>query len=127
MTLRKPTVYLAFAAALIAGPGAAQDASHVQPSSYRVTVDNDQIRVLEFRSKPGMGVCGAGLHSHPPHLTVLLTPARVRVTENGKTQVIESKTGDTFWSPAVTHEVENYGGQEVRSVIIEIKNPRKAQ
>ena len=107
----------------LALPAAAQDATRIQPTSYRVVTDNDKVRVVEFRSKPGMGVCGAGLHSHPAHLTVLLTPAKVRETINGQTRVIEAKAGDTFWSPAVTHEVENYGGQEVRSLIIEVKTP----
>jgi len=104
-------------------PAAAQDAARVQPRSYRVVLDNDKVRVLEFVSRPGLGVCGSGVHSHPAHLTVLLTPARVRVTENGHTTIVENKKGDTFWSPPVTHETENLSGAEVRSLIIEIKTP----
>jgi hypothetical protein len=70
-----------------------------------------------------MGICGVGQHSHPAHLTVLLTPAKVRVKENGKVFVAENKTGDVFWSEAVTHETENITGANVRALIIEIKAP----
>jgi hypothetical protein len=100
-----------------------QDAARVQPSSYRVLVDNKSVRVLEYNGLPGMGVCGTGLHSHPAHLTVLLTPARVRVVDHGRVFIADNKAGDVFWSEAVTHETENIGGANVRSLIIELKNP----
>ncbi|WP_293370074.1 hypothetical protein, partial [Phenylobacterium sp.] len=86
-------------------------------------LDNESVRVLEFTGRPGMGVCGSGLHSHPAHLTVLLTAAKVKVTEGGKTFIAENKPGDVFWSDAVTHETENVGGSAVRSLIIELKQP----
>ena len=100
----------------------AQDASRVQPAAYRVVLDNAQVRVLEYTSRPGMGVCGSGMHTHPAHLTVLLTPARVRITENGRTFIKENKAGDTFWSGPVRHEVENIGGSGARALIIETKS-----
>jgi hypothetical protein len=101
----------------------AQDAAKVQPSSYRVVLENDRVRVLEYNGLPGMGVCGTGTHSHPAHLTVRLTPAKVRITQNGRSTVVDDKVGDVFWSEAVTHETENVGGANVRSLIIEIKDP----
>jgi hypothetical protein len=101
----------------------AQDPSKVQPTSYQVVLDNDNVRVLEFQSRPGLGVCGTGLHSHPSHLTVLLTDAKVKDTQNGRTMIVSNKAGDTFWSPAITHETENIGGAEVRALIVELKSP----
>lgn len=101
----------------------AQDAVRVLPSSYRVLVDNKSVRVLEYNGLPGMGVCGTGMHSHPAHLTVLLTPAHVRVVDHGRVFVANNKVGDVFWSEAVTHETENIGGANVRSLIIELKTP----
>src|SRR5437660_875565 len=44
-----------------------QDAARVQPRAYKVLLDNDKLRVLEFNSKPGMGVCGNGMHSLAAH------------------------------------------------------------
>lgn len=105
----------------------AQDAVQVQPQAYRVGLDNDQMRVLDFVSRPGMGVCGSGVHSHPPHLTVALSDCRVHVKENGKDFIAENKLGDVFWSPAVTHETENVSGRDVRALIVELKSPPLAK
>lgn len=108
---------------LAATPGWAQDAIKVQPTSYRLVFENSSVRVLEYNAVPGMGVCGSGVHSHPAHLTVLLSEARVRVTEGGHTFTVTNKPGDVFWSDAVTHETENAGNANVRSLIIELKAP----
>jgi len=100
----------------------AQDAARVQPDSYRVALDNPQVRVLDYVARPGMGVCGTGLHSHPPHLTVALTNQKVRDRQaNGSVIVGELAAGDVFWSEAVTHETENLAGTNCRSLIVEFK------
>ena len=109
---------------LMLSPAAqAQDAAKVQPAAYKVVLENHALRVLEFNSRPGMGICGEGMHSHPAHLTVLLsdlTQARVKLP-NGKTLTGSRKLGDVFWSEAETHEVENISGRDVRTLIVELK------
>jgi quercetin dioxygenase-like cupin family protein len=108
--------------AIGAGEALAQDATKVDPRGYKVLVDNDQVRVLEYIGKPRLGVCGQGMHSHPDHLTVVQTPAKVKVTlPDGKSFVTENKPGDVFFEPAGTHSVENIGSRETRSLLIEIK------
>jgi hypothetical protein len=102
---------------------AAQDPTRVQPRSYRVVFENSEVRVLEYSSVPGMGVCGAGLHSHPRSLNIALTPSRVRVNANGKTFVVTNKEGDVWYTPAVTHEAENISGHGVRALMVEFKTP----
>jgi hypothetical protein len=101
----------------------AQDAAKMQPQSYRVAMENDHVRVLDFNSRPGMGVCGMGMHSHPAHVTVLLTAGNVRVrTPDGKVQEIhDMPAGTVFWEEPVTHTVENISGSAMRSLIIELK------
>ncbi len=99
----------------------AQDAAQMQPDSYRVALENAHVRVLEYNARPGMGVCGTGIHSHPAHLSIPLTDARVRVTQDGKSMVVQVKAGAVFWSEAETHEVENLSGVNVRSLIVELK------
>jgi glycosyltransferase involved in cell wall biosynthesis len=81
-------------ALLLADTAAAQDAARMQPRAYKVVFENDQMRVLEFNSKPGMGVCGNGMHSHPAHLTVALSPAKVRVIHNGVAERFRPATPD---------------------------------
>ncbi|MGJ7497927.1 cupin domain-containing protein [Variovorax sp. RT4R15] len=102
----------------------AQDATKVQPGAYRVAFENDRVRVLEFRSRPGLGVCGVGMHSHPAHLTVTLSAGKARVkTPDGKEFIGENKLGDVFWSEAETHEVENISGKDMRALLVELKAP----
>jgi beta-alanine degradation protein BauB len=101
----------------------AQDAVKVQPQSYRIAFENDKLRVLDYNSRPGMGVCGTGMHSHPAHLTVVLSGGSVRIkTPDGKTvEQHDVPPGVVFWSEAETHEVENISGSNVRSLIVELK------
>ena len=114
--------------ALLAGFGVsadalAQDATKVNRRSYRVAFENDQVRVIEYVSRPGLGICGQGVHSHPDHLTVLLTDAKAKLTlPDGKTMLGENKAGDVFWEPASTHTVENVGGSGTRAYIVEMKS-----
>jgi hypothetical protein len=102
----------------------AQDATKVQPQSYRVAFENDKLRVLEYNSRPGMGVCGNGMHSHPAHLTVLLSNASVRVKSPDGHVVVHDNIplGQVFWSEAETHDTENISGNNIRTLILELKN-----
>jgi hypothetical protein len=104
------------------GTAQAQDAVRTDPRSYRVVFENTKVRVLEYVGRPGMGVCGAGLHSHPDHVAVALTPAKVKVLQDGKTFVADVKAGVAFWEPAATHMAENVGGSGSRFLLIEIKD-----
>ncbi len=106
----------------------AQDAVKVDPRGYKVLVDNDQVRVLEYVGRPRLGVCGTGMHSHPDHVTVVLDDSRVKVSlPDGKSFIADNKAGTVFFEPAGSHAVENIGGRDVRSLLIELKSaPKKA-
>lgn len=104
----------------------AQDAAKVAPLSYRVALENDVVRVLDFTSRPGAGMCGVGRHSHPAHLVVALSDATIKVTgPDGKAFVARNRMGDVFWAEAETHTTENIGGTAARALVIEVK-ARKA-
>jgi len=109
---------------VIAEKAGAQDAVQSQPQNYRVVLENDKVRVLEYNGRPGMGVCGDGMHSHPPHVTVLLSTGNVRIkTPDGKVEVHKDMpVGAVFWGNTERHEVENIGGSNVRTLIIELKS-----
>jgi len=99
-----------------------QDAPAAAPRSYRVVLDNERVRVLEFRSRPGFGVCGEGMHSHPDHVTVSLTGAKLKVTTaDGKATFRDIPAGTVFYAPAEVHSAEIIGGLGTRSYIIELK------
>jgi len=100
----------------------AQDAARANPRGFAVLFENEHVRVLEFTSRPGLGVCGQGVHSHPRHVNIALTAIKGRITlPGGKTIVAENKPGDAFWEDAVTHSVENIGGSGARAYMIELK------
>lgn len=100
----------------------AQDAVTSEPRSFRVILENDTVRVLEYRSGPGLGVCGQGMHYHPERVTVSLTGAKAKITgADGKAVVRDIPVGHVFFSPAETHTTENIGGSGTRTYIIELK------
>ena len=106
-----------------AGNVAAQDASKVNPRSYKVVLENEKVRVLEYRSLPGFGVCGQGKHSHPAHVTIAISDGKVKViAEDGKIHSADAKSGSVFWAPAETHSVENISGRPMRAYMVEIKD-----
>jgi quercetin dioxygenase-like cupin family protein len=104
----------------------AQDATKVMPRAYRVALENDQVRVLEFTGRPGMGICGDGMHSHPAHLTVVLSDWKgLATTPDGTVLKRERKQGDVFWAEAETHKLENTGATNSRVLIVELKTAAK--
>ena len=99
----------------------AQDAATTDPRGYRVVLDNDRVRVLEDKSRPGLGVCGQGMHYHPAHVTVSLTGAKLKKTEDAKVTFTEIPPGHVFFADAQTHSAEVIGGSGTRTYIIELK------
>lgn len=122
-TLTRRQVLALLAAFGVTRDALAQDPARTNTRSYKVVFENDRVRVLEYVSRPGLGICGRGRHTHPPHLNVLLTNAKAKITlPDGKTFVGENKAGDVFWEDAVTHTVENVGGSGVRAYMVELKD-----
>lgn len=115
-------------AQLALGEAHAQDAAKVMPRAYRVAFENDKLRVLDFTGRPGMGICGESMHSHPAHLTVVLTDWQGKATTpDGTVRDRARKHGDVFWSEAETHKLENTGKSNSRVLIIELKSPAPAK
>jgi hypothetical protein len=99
----------------------AQSATTANPRSYRVVLENERVRVIEYKSRPGLGVCGEGMHSHPAHLAIALTPAKVKVTQDGKTSYGEVPAGEVLFYDAEVHAAENVGGAGTRFYLVEMK------
>jgi hypothetical protein len=92
------------------------------PQAERIVLENPRVRVLEYTSEPGGGVCGPGEHSHPAHLTIVMAAARDREVAGGSAaQAGELKVGDVLWSEAGSHTDENIGTTASRLLVVEIK------
>ena len=100
-------------------PMSENDAVKVAPDSYKVVLENDQVRVLEVRIKQG---AKSEMHSHPRSVAICLNDQRLRFTfPNGKTEDVDLKRGQTVWLDGISHAVENSGTEDVSSVVVELK------
>jgi quercetin dioxygenase-like cupin family protein len=95
------------------------DAVKVAPDSYKVLIENDQVRVLEVRIKQG---AKSEMHSHPRSVAICLNDQRLKFTfPNGKSEDADLKRGQAVWLDALSHAVENIGTEDVSSVVVELK------
>ncbi len=85
------------------------------------------MRVLEFVSRPGMGVCGNGMHSHPAHLTVALSEAKVRVTLPDGRASTRQQARRRVLERSRNARGGEHRGRDLRALIIEIKDAPKAR
>jgi beta-alanine degradation protein BauB len=104
-------------------PVFAQDPVKLSPQYYKVLLDNDEVRVLEFRFKPGEK---EPMHSHPRGIVYSLTDAKIKVSfPDGKSEESAIKAGEARWRDAVTHAAENIGATEAHVIAVELKKPAK--
>ena len=86
-------------------------------------LENDQLSVVEYVAEPQGDVCGKDMHHHKPHLTILLSDAKVVITTpEGKTQEIEAPFGTALWSEEETHAVINNGADPTRMILVYLKD-----
>jgi quercetin dioxygenase-like cupin family protein len=121
----KRTIKLFVAAVFLvaAESASAQDPVKLSPRMYTVLLENEHVRVLEFRCKPGEK---EPMHSHPAVVAYSLTAAKFKsTTRDGKVADGEAKPGTAVWGDAVTHSWECFGPGEQRTVITELKGRAK--
>lgn len=113
-----------FALILFAGAATAQDPVPLYPENYKVLLENDRVRVLDFRLNKG---AREDLHAHPAAVTYVLTPFKIRFTfADGSTRIREAKAGDVFYGDALTHASENIGDTDAHGLLIEMKPAAKS-
>jgi hypothetical protein len=107
---------------LVSGCRSTCCSSKTLPAVYKIAFENDQIRVIEYHTGSEKGICGYGMHTHPPHAYIMLTDGRLRiVTPDGKEVVENAKAGDVGWADAEEHIAENLSGNNAGCYVIEIK------
>jgi hypothetical protein len=108
---------------LTLGTATAQDPLQVSPDVYKLILDNDQVRVLEYQSKPGQI---DGMHSHPTRLAYTLTPVKLKaVAPDGSVTDVDAKAGEAFWLGPVTNSIQNVGNSNARILVVEIKEQQR--
>jgi quinol monooxygenase YgiN/quercetin dioxygenase-like cupin family protein len=119
--LPRSALALFAAAALLQGAAGAQDPVPTYPANYKVLMENDRIRVLDFRLRKGDR---EDFHSHPAHVLYVLEPFRIRFSlPDGRVVTREVRAGEALFSEAVTHSPVNIGGTDAHGILIELKTP----
>ncbi|MDO8653831.1 MAG: hypothetical protein Q7R66_16760 [Undibacterium sp.] len=104
---------------LLANSAFAQDAVQTDGDKYKVILENDCVRVLDYRDGPGEKT---HQHKHPAFVLYALTPFKRTLTlPNGNILTREFKAGDVMWSEEQTHVGENIGQTSTHVVIVELK------
>jgi gluconolactonase len=97
-----------------------QDPVPVYPENYKVLLENERVRVLDFQLKKG---AKENFHTHPAAVTYVLTPFKIRFTfPDGSTRIREAKAGDVFYGEALTHASENIGDTDAHGLLVELKS-----
>jgi beta-alanine degradation protein BauB len=97
----------------------ADDSTTVDPDHYKVLLDNERVRVLEFRGAPGNKT---PMHSHPDYVTYSFNGGKSMFTyPKGKPVEAVSQAGEVRWHKAETHAGQNTGEMELHVLIVEIK------
>ncbi len=106
-------------AMLLASGALARDPVQTDGDKYRVLLENDCVRVLDYQDRPGERTLQ---HRHPPFVLYALSSFKRAITlPDGKVLRREFKQGDVLWSPEQTHIGENTGDSPTHVVIVELK------
>ena len=104
------------------------DAMVAAPEHHEVLLENERVRVLDSRIKPGDTV---PVHTHrwASVLYILGTSDFIRYDKEGnavfdsRTADLQVQTGGVVWSPPLqAHSVENVGEEEIHVISIELKS-----
>ncbi len=99
----------------------ARDPVATNPQLYRVVLENDRVRVLEYRDAPGDRTA---THAHPDSVLVTLSSFRRRLRQGEREVEVELAAHEARWLDAQEHSGANTGGTASHSFFIELKEPR---
>lgn len=96
-----------------------RDPATTNPDLYRVIMENERVRVLEYRDRPGDRTFP---HGHPDSVMVTLSAFRRRLIDGERTTDVELTDGLVRWLPAQEHAGENIGETETHVIFVELKD-----
>lgn len=97
----------------------AQEKAKVGQTATKVLLENDKVRVVETRAKPGEK---NEMKARPDRVTYHFNAGKQRVHyPDGKTEDLEFKADSVLFRKAGTSSTENTGKTETRNLIINLK------
>lgn len=97
-----------------------RDPTQTDPDKYKVIFENDRVRVLEYRDKPGDRTSP---HSHPDSVMYTLSSFERRLIKGDQQRDVQLEAGRVLWVAAQQHAGENIGSTESHSIFVELKEP----
>lgn len=96
------------------------DPARTNPELYRVVLENERVRVLEYRDRPGDRTAP---HRHPDTVMVTLGAFSRRIFAGGREVRVDLSAGEARWVAAQEHSGENVGATPSHAFFIELKEP----
>jgi len=96
----------------------ADDPARTDPDKYQVVFENDRVRVLEYRDRPGDRTQP---HRHPDSVMYILSAFQRRLHADEGIRDVVMVPGGVHWLPAQTHAGENTGTTGTHVLFIELK------
>ena len=120
LTLAVSLVFtLAFAMAFSSAPALAADPAVTDPDKYKVVLENDRVRVFDYRDHPGDRTKE---HTHKDFVLYVVEPFKRKLTfPNGESKTRDFKAGEVIFMKAQTHIGENVGTHDTHAFIVELK------
>ena len=113
---------------LPAAPSAAQqpspapqvDALTASPDNFRLILENDNVRVLEYTLLPGQK---DRRHTHPRRVAHVISGGQLRVGfPDGTHRDFDEIAGTSAWSkPSPLHDTQNIGTTPIKILLVEVK------
>jgi quercetin dioxygenase-like cupin family protein len=99
------------------------DAIKNSPANFKLLLENEYVRVLEYSLKPGEK---DATHTHPAKSSYVVSGGKLKVyLENGEVVIANEEAGTASWRNYVgKHYVENIGNTTLKIVLTEIKSLR---
>lgn len=120
----RKSLFLVFTLYMLSSGALAQDPTKTEPTHYKLAFENEFVQVVNVHYGPHEK---SGMHAHPGGVVVILSAGHLKFTdENGKTQEVMAKPGESRWFPPFKHRVENLGDTSYSAVYIGIKNKKLA-
>ena len=97
------------------------DPTVTDPDKYRVLFENERVRVLEYRDRPGDRTSP---HRHPDSVMVRLSSFERRLIQGDRERDVQLQAGRAVWVAAQEHAGENIGDTEAHVLFVEFKGRR---
>jgi hypothetical protein len=97
-----------------------QDPVTTNPGLYRVSFENERVRVLEYRDTPGAKTMP---HWHPDSVMYTLSTFRRRLIAGGREAEVRLTAGEVRWLGAQEHSGENTGDTDTHVIFVELRDP----